>query len=77
MENAHLKVFVMIQLEFVSVMQDLKDLCVKVKANFYHLTITFTVKLLKDDSQYLAIKNFQLNSLQIHFNVAASFCNFL
>ena len=38
MENAHLKVFVMIQLEFVSVMQDLKVLFVKVKVNFYHLT---------------------------------------
>ena len=60
MENAHLKVFVMIQLEFVSVKQDLKVLCVKVKVDFYHITVTFTVKLL--NSQYLAIKNFELNS---------------
>ena len=59
MENAQSKVFVMIQLEFVSVKQDLKVLCVKVKVNFYHIIITFTVKLMKDNSQYLAIENFK------------------
>ena len=46
MEHAQIKVFVMIQLEFVSVKQDLKVLCVKVKVDFYHITVTFTVNLL-------------------------------
>lgn len=42
MENAHLKVFVMIQLEFVSVMQDLKVLCVKL----FHVPVLTDVAML-------------------------------